>query len=121
MTEAKIVDPVILVRIPRAFRLGISDLALYEATRGVWRVGLRREHARYALAIHEGVVLEVYEILHWIRLGRARIGRGRSRTRGFLADGNSSAESRLLRSAIVTCRSPSERISREAVRIPFRM
>ena len=65
MTEADIVDPVILVRIPRAFRPGMSDLALYEATRGVWRVGPRRENARYALAIHDGVVQEVYEILHW--------------------------------------------------------
>src|SRR4051812_14944895 len=64
-THANIVDPVILIRIPRAFRPGMSDLELYEATRGVWKIGPRREKARYALAVYEGTVQEVYEILHW--------------------------------------------------------
>lgn len=65
--EANITDPVILIRIPRAFRPGMSDLELYEATRGVWRIGPRREQVRYALAVYQGVVQEVYEILHWDR------------------------------------------------------
>ena len=45
----------------------MSDLDLYEATRGVWKVGPRREQVRYALAVHHQVVQEVYEILHWDR------------------------------------------------------
>jgi hypothetical protein len=66
MSEAvRIVDPVFLIRVPRAFRPGMSDLALYEATRGVWRIGPRREKALYALAVYQGVVEEVYEIGHW--------------------------------------------------------
>ena len=65
--EANITDPVVLIRIPRAFRPGMSDLDLYEATRGVWKIGPRREKARYALAVYEGIVKEVYEILHWDR------------------------------------------------------
>ena len=65
--EANIIDPVIVVRIPRAFRPAMSDVALYEATRGVWKVGPRRENVRYALAVYQGMVLEVYEILHWDR------------------------------------------------------
>jgi len=63
--EALIVDAVILIRVPRAFRPGMSDLALYEATRGVWRIGPRRDKVRYALAVYEGVVQEVYGIAHW--------------------------------------------------------
>jgi uncharacterized protein len=63
--EAQIVDAVILVRVPRAFRPGMSDLALYEATRGVWRTGPRRDKVRYALAVYEGAVQEVYEIAQW--------------------------------------------------------
>ena len=53
--QAEITDPVMLVRISRLFRPGMSDMALYEATRGVWRVGPRRDRARYALTVHQGV------------------------------------------------------------------
>jgi hypothetical protein len=62
---ANIVDPVILIRIPRAFRPGMSDLALYEATRGVWKIGPRRDRAAYALAVYQGIVQEVYRIDRW--------------------------------------------------------
>jgi uncharacterized protein len=65
LQEAEIVDPVILVRVPQAFRAGMSGLALYEATRGVWRIGPRRDNVRYALAVYDGVVQEVYEIARW--------------------------------------------------------
>lgn len=63
--RAQIVHPVVLIRVPRAFRPGMSDLALYEATRGVWKIGPRRNDVRYAFAIYEGVVQEVYEIERW--------------------------------------------------------
>ena len=63
--RAEIVDPVMLIRIPKAFKVGMSDLALYEATRGVWKVGPRRNQARYALAVYQGIVQEVYLVRHW--------------------------------------------------------
>jgi hypothetical protein len=66
MTEpARITHPVLLIRVPQAYRAGMSDLALYEATRGVWKIGPRRDQVRYALAVYEGMVKEVYEIAHW--------------------------------------------------------
>ncbi len=34
-------------------------------TRGVWRLGPRRERARYAMAVFGGVVREVYAIESW--------------------------------------------------------
>ena len=34
-------------------------------TRGVWKLGERRKKAKYAFAVFEGVVREVYEILSW--------------------------------------------------------
>jgi hypothetical protein len=43
----------------------MSDLELYDATRGHWRVGLRRERADLALAIAGGIVREVFEIGGW--------------------------------------------------------
>jgi hypothetical protein len=61
----RIADPVMLFRISQLFRPGMSDVALYEATRGVWRVGPRRERARYGFAVANDVVQEVFEIHHW--------------------------------------------------------
>jgi hypothetical protein len=43
----------------------MSDVALYEATRGVWKIGPRRDNAEYALAIVQGIVKEVYQIGYW--------------------------------------------------------
>jgi len=48
----------------------MSPPALYEATRGIWAIGTeRRERARYAMAVHAGLVREVYEIGSWHRAG----------------------------------------------------
>jgi hypothetical protein len=63
--SAKIIDPVLLIRIPQVFRPGMSDVALYEATRGVWKIGPGRDRVQYALAVYEGIVQEVYEISYW--------------------------------------------------------
>lgn len=65
LEAAEITDPVILVRINRLFRPGMSDEELYQATRTAWRVGVRREAARYALALYAGNVREVYDIDGW--------------------------------------------------------
>ena len=43
----------------------MSALALYEATRGFWRMGERRAGAKFALAVFEGVVREAFEIDQW--------------------------------------------------------
>lgn len=58
-------DPVVLIRINRLYRHGMPAEELYEATRGVWKLGERRSKARYALAVFEGVVREVYGISKW--------------------------------------------------------
>lgn len=54
-----------LIRINRLYRHNMSAHELYEATRGVWKVGLRCMKARYAFAVFQGVVREVYEIESW--------------------------------------------------------
>lgn len=51
-----------LIRIPQLYRPGMSREALYEATRGHWKVGPRRERAEFAMAVAGGIVREVYEI-----------------------------------------------------------
>jgi uncharacterized protein len=58
-------DPALLIRINQLYRHNMPAHDLYEATRGVWRLGERREGATYALAVFEGVVREVYEVEQW--------------------------------------------------------
>ena len=57
--------PSLLIRINRLYRHTMSAAELYEATRGIWKVGVRRNSAHYAMAVFEGVVREVYRIKRW--------------------------------------------------------
>jgi hypothetical protein len=69
----RVVHPAILIRINKRYSHGMSDAALYDATRGVWNVSRERaEKAKYALAVFEGVVREVYQILKWHRAGSTK-------------------------------------------------
>lgn len=65
----KIREDVILIRINRLYRSNMNARELYEATRGVWKLGLRRYKARYAMAVYQGIVREVYQIDRWIPAG----------------------------------------------------
>jgi uncharacterized protein len=57
-------EPAILIRINELYRGGMNEMELYDATRGIWKVGPLRERAKYAFAVFEGVIREVYEISH---------------------------------------------------------
>ncbi len=67
---AKIREPAILIRINRAYRYGMTDQELYDATRSAWRIGTRGDKAKLAMAVYDNVVREVYEITGWFREGR---------------------------------------------------
>jgi hypothetical protein len=70
-------EPSILIRINELFRHGMSAVELYDATRGIWRIGKERETARFALAVFDGVVQEVYRIEAWFPAGTTFSSRGR--------------------------------------------
>lgn len=55
----------LLIRINQLYRHNMTPQELYEATRGVWKLGPRCTKARFAFAVFEGVVREVYEIESW--------------------------------------------------------
>lgn len=57
--------PALLIRINRLYRYNMTPQELYEATRGVWKVGPRCTKAQYAFAVFEGLVREVYAIESW--------------------------------------------------------
>jgi len=55
----------ILITINKLYRTDMTPLELYEATRGIWVLGPRRENAEYAMAVYQGIVREVYRIHTW--------------------------------------------------------
>ena len=67
-------DDCLLIRINNSYRVGMSALELYEATRGIWRVGPYRDRVRYALAVYQGVVQEVYCVKAWFEAGSTFYG-----------------------------------------------
>ena len=60
-----ITEPAVLLRISQRYREGLSENELYQIARGEWVIGRRREHARYAFAVYQGFVIEVYQIKKW--------------------------------------------------------
>ena len=59
-------DRVLALCISRSYKKGMSEDALYECTRGVWRLSRERaEEAKYIFAVFEGTILDVYAADHW--------------------------------------------------------
>lgn len=67
--EAEVKERGVLIRISETYREGMSSLALYEATRGAWVIGDRRDKVEYAFAVSKGTVKEVYKVHRWHRAG----------------------------------------------------
>lgn len=61
-----VTDPVLAFRINKTFHYGITDREMYDYTRHSWKLGIRREQAKYAFTVYQGVVQEVYEIEKWL-------------------------------------------------------
>jgi len=51
------------------FKSGMSDLQLFEATRGIWKAVPAGDDLRYAYATYGGLVKEVYRIEGWVPAG----------------------------------------------------
>jgi hypothetical protein len=64
-----ITEPALLIRIAKLYRPGMTPEQLYEATRGVWKLGRDRDAAEYALSVANGIVQEVYAVGAWHEAG----------------------------------------------------
>lgn len=62
-------EPALLIRVAAKYRQGMSAAEIYEVTRGVWRLGERRDRAEIAVAVFGGVVRAVYRIGSWHSAG----------------------------------------------------
>jgi Uncharacterized protein conserved in bacteria len=47
----------------------MTPIELYDTTRGSWKLGENRNKAKYAFAIYNGTIQEVYEIKGWFKGG----------------------------------------------------
>jgi hypothetical protein len=64
--KVKVQHKAILLTINKLYRSDMSKEELYETTRGFWVAGeTRRNKVEYALALYQGIVLEVYRIKQW--------------------------------------------------------
>ena len=81
-TDAVFKHPTILIRINKLFRYGMSEIELYDATRGVWKLDPKKATGRLALAVFDGVVQEVYRPQHWLPAGSTLSTRGKLATAG---------------------------------------
>ena len=76
LTENSFDEDCILIRVTKRYYSTMSPIDLYEATRGIWRASLKScEKAKYALAINDGVVREVYLIAGWFNAGETIMNR----------------------------------------------
>jgi len=58
--------PAILLKPQHLYRAGMSGLTLYDITRGVWKVNLRRvSRAQLAFSVADGKVVGVFDIEGW--------------------------------------------------------
>lgn len=56
---------ILVIRINQLYRHGMNAEELYETTRGIWKIGPKRDMVKYVLAVYQGVVKEVYQIISW--------------------------------------------------------
>ena len=67
LTMEEIRENVVIIKINRSFREGMSETELYDVTRGCWKRKIASvEKADYALAVVYGIVKEIYQIDEWL-------------------------------------------------------
>ena len=76
--KVDIEEPSILIRINQEFRYSMTDMELYYFTRGYWKINVSRaQTAKYAFAVYNGIIQEVYAIKTWLKAGESMNIRGR--------------------------------------------
>ena len=70
ITLAAVQENIIAFKIAQSYDENMPKEALYDVTRGYWKVNLNRaDRAEYALSVYKGIVKEVYKIHQWLPAG----------------------------------------------------
>jgi len=65
--SARVEEPVVAININRQYPRAGNAEELYQVTRSMWRLNLERANrARYAFAVYQGVIKEVYKVERWM-------------------------------------------------------
>lgn len=60
-------ENIAIIKVNRSYRKGMSELELYDITRGCWKRKLESiEKAEYVLSVFNGEVKEVYKVDEWM-------------------------------------------------------
>lgn len=66
--DAKVIsitEPTVIININRLYKRFMTPPQLYDATRSKWKMGVKRNQAKYAVASYRGLVREVYRVDSW--------------------------------------------------------
>ena len=70
LQSGEITEKVLCIVPNQLYQPGNTDAQLYDAVRGYWGVKLERaKKAEYVFAVYKGIIVEVYEDLHWFPAG----------------------------------------------------
>lgn len=70
LVRADITENVIAIKINQAYRENMTELELYEVTRGYWKVNVKKaEKADYVFSVYKGMIKEVYKVREWLPAG----------------------------------------------------
>ena len=70
LVREDITENVIAIKINQAYRENMTELELYEATRGYWKIDVKRaKKAEYVFGVYKGIIKEVYKIKEWLPAG----------------------------------------------------
>lgn len=70
LVREDITENVIAIKINQAYRENMTELDLYEVTRGYWKVDVKRaEKADYVFSVYKGMIKEVYKVKEWLPAG----------------------------------------------------
>lgn len=70
LVREDITENVIAIKINQAYRENMTELELYEVTRGYWKVNVKKaEKADYVFSVYKGMIKEVYKVKEWLPAG----------------------------------------------------
>lgn len=72
MQSVNVAEPALLIRIARLYHDQMTSDELYEAVRGVWKVGAARNNVKLVFAVANGIVREVFVVHQWHPAGTTR-------------------------------------------------
>ena len=71
--DAKVIEkfdePCIIININRKYKRFMPENDLYNATRSAWKLGPKKNKAKYVIASYRGLVRKVFEIESWQKTG----------------------------------------------------